>query len=768
MKLWMKHHKTTGQLSSPETEADEVLELLEEKEAAERRDGSGTGADGREPVIHLEHIVKRFNIGTENELEVLHGITMDIYDGDFVCIVGESGSGKSTLMNQIGLLDHPTEGSYLMRGEDVSEASEDELAEIRNREIGFVFQTYNLIARTTALENVAMPMLYAGVPVEERMERAAQLLEMVGMGDRMDHTPAELSGGQQQRVAIARAMANDPSIILADEPTGALDSQTSRTVMNLFHQLHEEQNRTIVMITHSTTLAEEAERVLTLVDGRIVGERRGSKADREHEFTLEARAAEKAEQEKEAPAEKETAKAAEQKAPEQEAAKQAAPDQDAPAAAPEKEKKQSAPAAPAAQKKEETGKEENREEAKPKQEEAPHLTPEELRIRTLEQQRQKRIEQLRAKYTGNPGVETQIDNYIARCERTADQVVSEFTSYIASVQNYAAQTSFTGTEDPNYKAMLSDIQEAADSLGSQMDQVAQSADENAQNAKDAGIREPYVERLVRLMDRLDKKYEAFFVSMGGGSVLNEIRYHRPEEISQIFRKWRNVRYSLPSWIEQSEGEIEEAAKDEIQKRILAARDAIPALEAELEEREAAAKAFEEAIPEKESEYDASLRSVEDRRKALELQKEEKRRTYHEKLGSMQQELEEREAEEERLKAHLEKTLSINVGKKRDLQTKLTNVRNDIEERHGRIRELQEQGTQIGTAEDQELAALEEQEAKLQKERAALSTELEAQKQETEKIRSQIAESHRAIEEGEEEFRHVHENYLLGKYDRAPE
>ena len=300
MKLWMKHHKTTGQLSSPETEADEVLELLEEKEAAERRDGSGTGADGREPVIHLEHIVKRFNIGTENELEVLHGITMDIYDGDFVCIVGESGSGKSTLMNQIGLLDHPTEGSYLMRGEDVSEASEDELAEIRNREIGFVFQTYNLIARTTALENVAMPMLYAGVPVEERMERAAQLLEMVGMGDRMDHTPAELSGGQQQRVAIARAMANDPSIILADEPTGALDSQTSRTVMNLFHQLHEEQNRTIVMITHSTTLAEEAERVLTLVDGRIVGERRGSKADREHEFTLEARAAEKAEQEKEA------------------------------------------------------------------------------------------------------------------------------------------------------------------------------------------------------------------------------------------------------------------------------------------------------------------------------------------------------------------------------------------------------------------------------------------------------------------------------------
>lgn len=492
------------------------------------------------------------------------------------------------------------------------------------------------------------------------------------------------------------------------------------------------------------------------------------KAKKARELAAARQQLEQRDQEKEAPAEKETAKAAEQKAPEQEAAKQAAPDQDAPAAAPEKEKKQSAPAAPAAQKKEETGKEENREEAKPKQEEAPHLTPEELRIRTLEQQRQKRIEQLRAKYTGNPGVETQIDNYIARCERTADQVVSEFTSYIASVQNYAAQTSFTGTEDPNYKAMLSDIQEAADSLGSQMDQVAQSADENAQNAKDAGIREPYVERLVRLMDRLDKKYEAFFVSMGGGSVLNEIRYHRPEEISQIFRKWRNVRYSLPSWIEQSEGEIEEAAKDEIQKRILAARDAIPALEAELEEREAAAKTFEEAIPEKESEYDASLRSVEDRRKALELQKEEKRRTYHEKLGSMQQELEEREAEEERLKAHLEKTLSINVGKKRDLQTKLTNVRNDIEERHGRIRELQEQGTQIGTAEDQELAALEEQEAKLQKERAALSTELEAQKQETEKIRSQIAESHRAIEEGEEEFRHVHENYLLGKYDRTPE
>lgn len=229
----------------------------------------------RENIIHLENIVKRFNIGTENELEVLHGVSLDVYEGDFVCIVGESGSGKSTLMNQIGLLDHPTEGKYLMHGVDVSEATEDQLAEIRNQEIGFVFQTYNLIPRTTALENVEMPMLYAGVPREERRERAADLLTMVGMEERMDHTPSELSGGQQQRVAIARAMANDPSLILADEPTGALDSQTSRVVMDLFHKLHDEQGRTIVMITHSATLAEEAERILTLVDGRITGERAG-------------------------------------------------------------------------------------------------------------------------------------------------------------------------------------------------------------------------------------------------------------------------------------------------------------------------------------------------------------------------------------------------------------------------------------------------------------------------------------------------------------
>lgn len=440
-------------------------------------------------------------------------------------------------------------------------------------------------------------------------------------------------------------------------------------------------------------------------------------------------------------------------------------EKEAPAPAPEEEKNSPAPAAqaPAASVQEEENKKEEK-----TQEETPHLSPEELRIRTLEQQRQKHIEQLRAKYTGNPGVETQIDNYIARCERTADQVVSEFTSYLSSVQNYAAQTHFTGTEDPNYQAMLSDMQEAADSLGSQMDQVAASADENAQNAKDAGIREPYVERLVRLMDRLDKKYESFAVSMGGGSVLNQITYHRPEEIDEIFRKWRNVRYELPSWIEQSEGEIEEEAKDRIQKRILEARDAIPSLEEKLEETEAAAKAFEEAIPEKTSEYDASLRSVEDRRKALELQKEEKRRAYREKLGTMQRELAEREAEEERLKEHFEKTLSINVGRKRDLQTKLTNVHSDIEERRGRIRDFEEQGTQTGTAEDQELAVLNEQEAQLHAERDSLGTELEARKQEAEKIRSQIAENRRIIEEGEEEFRHVHENYLLGKYDRAPE
>lgn len=227
-------------------------------------------------VIALHHIIKRFYIGRPNELEILHGIDLQVQQGEFVSVVGESGSGKSTLMNIIGALDHPTEGSYYLNGIDICKARDKELSEIRNREIGFVFQTYNLIARTSALGNVELPMLYAGMRRTERMARSRELLELVGMADRMTHTPDELSGGQKQRVAIARAMANEPSIILADEPTGALDSKTGRAIMDIFHRLHHEQGKTIVLITHSQELAEETERIITLRDGEIIGVRRGS------------------------------------------------------------------------------------------------------------------------------------------------------------------------------------------------------------------------------------------------------------------------------------------------------------------------------------------------------------------------------------------------------------------------------------------------------------------------------------------------------------
>ena len=174
-------------------------------------------------IIELKDIYKRFYIGTPNELEVLQGISLTVQEGEFVAIVGASGSGKSTLMNIIGVLDRPTEGSYVLDGVDVNGAKDAELSKIRNKKIGFVFQTYNLISKTNAIKNVEMPMLYAGVPGKQRVQRAKELLEMVGMGERMRHLPEELSGGQKQRVAIARAMANDPAIILADEPTGALD-----------------------------------------------------------------------------------------------------------------------------------------------------------------------------------------------------------------------------------------------------------------------------------------------------------------------------------------------------------------------------------------------------------------------------------------------------------------------------------------------------------------------------------------------------------------
>lgn len=227
-------------------------------------------------IIDLKNIVKRFYIGKPNELEILHGLDISIKEGEFVSIVGASGSGKTTLMNIIGILDRPTEGEYILDDVDVCSAKDKSLSGIRNKKIGFVFQTYNLVARTSALKNVELPMLYAGVPRKERRERAKELLTMVEMEERMSHTPDELSGGQKQRVAIARAMANDPAIILADEPTGALDSKTGRKIMDLFHKLNKEQGKTIVLITHSNELAEETSRIITIKDGEIIGERKGN------------------------------------------------------------------------------------------------------------------------------------------------------------------------------------------------------------------------------------------------------------------------------------------------------------------------------------------------------------------------------------------------------------------------------------------------------------------------------------------------------------
>ena len=230
----------------------------------------------RKNMIHLRGIKKRFFEGTENEIEVLKGIDLDVYEGEFVSIVGASGSGKSTLMNIIGALDRASEGTYIQDGVNIGKANDDRLSHIRNKKIGFVFQTYNLIPRTNALKNVERPMLYAGTPKAERTQPPMELLKIVEMQDRIKHNPDELSGGQKQRVAIARAMANRPAILLADEPTGALDSKTGRLIMDIFHRLNKEQGMTIVLITHSPELAEETGRIFTLMDGEIINERKGS------------------------------------------------------------------------------------------------------------------------------------------------------------------------------------------------------------------------------------------------------------------------------------------------------------------------------------------------------------------------------------------------------------------------------------------------------------------------------------------------------------
>ena len=228
--------------------------------------------DKVKPLIEMKEIIKAYNIGLESEIEILHGIDLKIYEGEFVAIVGESGSGKSTLMNIIGVLDKQTKGEYYLDGIDIKNANEAEMNVIRNKKIGFVFQNFNLIGRTSALKNVELPMLYAGVPAEQRTKRAKELLSKVGMESRMNHMPNELSGGQKQRVAIARSLVNNPAIILADEPTGALDSETSAMVMDIFNDLNKNQGKTIILITHSKEIAEQCPRIVTIKDGEIIND----------------------------------------------------------------------------------------------------------------------------------------------------------------------------------------------------------------------------------------------------------------------------------------------------------------------------------------------------------------------------------------------------------------------------------------------------------------------------------------------------------------
>ncbi len=220
-----------------------------------------------EPIIHLEDIRKNYFLGRQ-VIEVLKGITLDIFKNEYVALMGPSGSGKSTLMNILGCLDTPTAGTYVLNGKDVSSTTDNELAEVRNHEIGFVFQQFNLLPRLTAAENVALPLVYAGVSKKIRTEKALAVLEKVNLADRSHHRPNELSGGQNQRVAIARALVNDPAIILADEPTGNLDSKTSYEIMEIFTRI-QEQGNTIILVTHEEDIANYAHRIVRLLDGVI-------------------------------------------------------------------------------------------------------------------------------------------------------------------------------------------------------------------------------------------------------------------------------------------------------------------------------------------------------------------------------------------------------------------------------------------------------------------------------------------------------------------
>ncbi len=247
---------------------DVMYRFMDEETVTAQESGSnGKPAAETKTLISMKNIWKTYQMGTE-ELHALRDVSFEVKKGEYAAIIGPSGSGKSTLMNLIGCLDSPTKGQYWINGQLVSDMSDDELARIRNKEIGFVFQTFNLLARATALHNVELPLIYAGMRAAERHEKAQAALAEVELGDRVMHRPNELSGGQRQRVAIARALVNHPSILLADEPTGALDTKTSFEIMELFEKLHEEGN-TIRMVTHEQEIADRAHRIITIRDGRI-------------------------------------------------------------------------------------------------------------------------------------------------------------------------------------------------------------------------------------------------------------------------------------------------------------------------------------------------------------------------------------------------------------------------------------------------------------------------------------------------------------------
>jgi putative ABC transport system ATP-binding protein len=232
------------------------------------------------PIIHLEKISKNYYMGRQ-ELQVLKGLTLDIARNEYVALMGPSGSGKSTLMNILGCLDSPTSGLYILNGKDVSKMPDNDLAEVRNQEIGFVFQQFNLLPRLTAAENVALPLVYNGTPKKQRMEQALEMLNRVGLSERSHHKPNELSGGQGQRVAIARALVNTPSIILADEPTGNLDSRTSTEIMDIFGKIHSEGN-TVILVTHEEDIAKHAHRIIRLKDGVIESDKSREKISLAH------------------------------------------------------------------------------------------------------------------------------------------------------------------------------------------------------------------------------------------------------------------------------------------------------------------------------------------------------------------------------------------------------------------------------------------------------------------------------------------------------